>query len=60
VLEAQPHVLKAIQATSRAKTVQRSLRLTPFGTEFCDACFASATGAAQELPSGDAADSDAQ
>jgi hypothetical protein len=40
VLEAQPHVLAAIQATSRAKTVQRSLRLTPFGSEFCEACFA--------------------
>ncbi len=39
VLEAQPHVLEAIKATARAKTVQRSLRLTPFGEEFCAACF---------------------
>jgi hypothetical protein len=39
VLEAQPHVLEAIKATARAKTVQRSLRLTPFGQEFCAACF---------------------
>ena len=36
VLEAQPHVFDAIRATARAKTVQRSLRLTPFGAEFCE------------------------
>jgi hypothetical protein len=58
VLEAQPHVLAAIQATSRAKTVQRSLRLTPFGSEFCAAVFAPAP--AQELPGGDAPTSDDQ
>jgi abortive infection alpha-like protein len=39
VLEAQPHVLEAIKHTARAKTVQRSLRLTPFGREFCAVCF---------------------
>ena len=39
VLEAQPHVLDAIRATARAKTVHRSVRLTPFGAEFCAACF---------------------
>lgn len=39
VLEAQPHVLDAIRRTSRARSVQRSLRLTPFGEEFCAACF---------------------
>jgi hypothetical protein len=39
VLEAQPHVLDAIKATARAKTVHRSLRLTPFGAEFCAVCF---------------------
>ena len=58
VLEAQPHVLAAIQATSRAKTVQRSLRLTPFGSEFCEAVFS--PPAVQELPSGDASASDDQ
>ena len=36
VLEAQPDVLQAIKSTSRAKTVQRTLRLTPFGKDFCD------------------------
>lgn len=50
VLEAQPHVLKSIQATSRAKTVHRSLRLTPFGTEFCEACFAPEPGPEEDLP----------
>lgn len=38
VLEAQPDVLAAIKQTSRAKTVRRSIRLTPFGREFCEAC----------------------
>jgi hypothetical protein len=38
VLDAQPDVLEAIKRTSRARTVQRSIRLTPFGTDFCDVC----------------------
>jgi hypothetical protein len=38
VLEAQPEVLDAIKGTSRAKTVQRSIRLTPFGEDFCEVC----------------------
>jgi hypothetical protein len=38
VLEAQPHVLEAIHAASRAKAQQRTLRLTPFGKDFCDVC----------------------
>ena len=57
-INAQPHTLKAIQATSRAKTIQRSLRLTPFGTEFCEACFAPEPGPeperiGQEAPAAD-------
>jgi hypothetical protein len=36
VLEAQPHVLEAIHSASRAKSQQRTLRLTPFGKDFCD------------------------
>ncbi len=36
VVEAQPHVLEAIKEASRAKTLHRSLRLTPFGQRFCD------------------------
>jgi Abortive infection alpha len=38
VLEAQPDVLQAIKDTSRAKSVQRSIRLSPFGQDFCDVC----------------------
>jgi hypothetical protein len=38
VLEAQPEVLQAIKATTRAKTIHRALRLTTFGQKFCDVC----------------------
>jgi hypothetical protein len=38
VLEAQSHVLEAIKSTARAKTIQRTLRLTSFGEAFCTAC----------------------
>lgn len=38
VLEAQPEALEAIKQAGRAKTVHRSLRLTPFGQDFCDVC----------------------
>jgi Abortive infection alpha len=38
VLEAQPDVLAAIRRASRAKTVQRSINLTPFGEDFCQVC----------------------
>ena len=38
VLEAQPEVLGAIKETSRARSVQRSIQLTPFGRDFCQAC----------------------
>jgi hypothetical protein len=38
VLEAQPAVLSAIKGSGRAKSVQRSVRLTPFGHDFCVAC----------------------
>jgi hypothetical protein len=37
VLEAQPEVLSAIKRAARAKTVQRSVLLTPFGHDFCEA-----------------------
>jgi hypothetical protein len=36
VLEAQPRVLDAIKRAGRAKTVQRSIHLTPFGRDFCE------------------------
>jgi hypothetical protein len=38
VLEAQPEVLESIKRTGRAKSVHRSVRLTPFGSDFCDTC----------------------
>ena len=38
VLEAQAEVLESIKQAGRAKSVHRSVRLTPFGTDFCDTC----------------------
>ncbi len=38
VLEAQPEVLEAMRSVTRAKTVQRSIHLTPFGEDFCTVC----------------------
>jgi Abortive infection alpha len=38
VLEAQPHVLEAVRDAQRARTVQRSIRLTGFGEDFCRVC----------------------
>lgn len=49
VLEAQPHVLDAIKRTSRAKTIQRSLRLTAFGSEFCGVSFPAELDEVKEL-----------
>jgi abortive infection alpha-like protein len=38
VLQAQPEVMEALKRASRAKTVERSIRLTPFGEDFCAVC----------------------
>jgi hypothetical protein len=38
VLEAQPEVMEAIHSAPRAKTLQRSIHLTPFGKDFCQIC----------------------
>jgi hypothetical protein len=38
VLEAQPEVREAMLGVTRAKTVQRSIHLTPFGDDFCAMC----------------------
>ena len=35
VLEAQPDALEATKKAKRARTVRRSIRLTPFGDDFC-------------------------
>lgn len=37
VLEAQPEVLQAMKDAGRAKTVRRSIHLTSFGEDFCNA-----------------------
>jgi len=38
VLEAQPEVTEALKRAGRGTTVRRSVRLTPFGDQFCAAC----------------------
>jgi hypothetical protein len=38
VLEAQPDVVDAMAETRRARTVRRSIHLTPFGEDFCATC----------------------
>jgi hypothetical protein len=38
VLEAQPEVIEAIESAGRARTIRRSIELTPFGRQFCDLC----------------------
>jgi abortive infection alpha-like protein len=38
VLEAQPEVQEAMDRAGRAKTVRRSIWLTPFGVDFCETC----------------------
>ena len=38
VLEAQPEVIDAMSEAGRARTVRRSIELTPFGKEFCRLC----------------------
>jgi hypothetical protein len=37
VLEAQPEVTQALQRAGRGRTVRRSIHLTPFGKDFCEA-----------------------
>lgn len=38
VLEAQPEVVNALEEAGRARTVRRSIHLTPFGEDFCEKC----------------------
>ena len=38
VLEAQPDAMDAIKRAGRARTVERTIRLTAFGKDFCDVC----------------------
>jgi hypothetical protein len=53
VLEAQPDVLEAVHSVHRARTVRRSIHLTPFGQDFARICFADAEELAS-LPSHEA------
>ena len=49
VLEAQPDVLAAMRE-GRARTVRRSIHLTPFGTDFCETCLPLHTAELDALP----------
>jgi hypothetical protein len=44
VLEAQPQVTEALKRAGRGTTVRRSVRLTPFGEQFCAATLPRDTG----------------
>jgi Abortive infection alpha len=55
VLEAQPEVAEAIKRAARARTVRRSVELTPFGKDFCRLCLPVETAELEALP-GSAAD----
>jgi Abortive infection alpha len=58
VLEAQPEVLTAM-GHSRSKTIRRSIRLTPFGADFCEVCLPMDTGEIDALDPDDPAPQDA-
>lgn len=49
VLEAQPEVKDALKRAGRGTTVRRSVRLTPFGEQFCSACLPAGTGEFEAL-----------
>ena len=38
VLESQPTVIEAMETAGRARTIRRSVELTPFGKQFCELC----------------------
>jgi hypothetical protein len=59
VLEAQPDVMHTIKETTRAKTIHKSVELTPFGEDFCEVCLPlersalpAGEGPPRQLPSG--------
>jgi hypothetical protein len=49
VLEAQPEVMEALKRATRAKTIQRSIHLTPFGEDFCRVCLPVETDEMEDL-----------
>ena len=50
VLEAQPEVSEAIDEAGRARTIRRSIHLTPFGLDFCRTCLPLDTVEIDALP----------
>jgi hypothetical protein len=50
VIEAQPEAIEALRRTGRAKTVHRSVRLTPFGKDFCDMVLPAGAGEPNGTP----------
>jgi hypothetical protein len=52
VLEAQPEVLEAIKSATRAKSIHRSIQVTPFGKDFCDVCLPLDVAEVEELTEG--------
>jgi hypothetical protein len=50
VLEAQPEVVEATEEVNRARTVRRSIHLTPFGEDFCKAALPLETSEIDALP----------
>jgi Abortive infection alpha len=50
VLEAQPEVIEALRKGGRtARTIRRSILLTPFGQDFCEVCLPLDTGEIEAL-----------
>jgi hypothetical protein len=56
VLEAQPDVMEAMRSVSRARTIQRSIQLTPFGDDFCAICLPLGTEEVEALSGPDPED----
>jgi Abortive infection alpha len=52
VLEAQPEVKEALKRAGRGTTVRRSVRLTPFGEQFCVACLPEDTAEFEAVANG--------
>lgn len=59
VLEAQPDVQEAFDEAGRARTTRRSIRLTPFGEDFCESCLPLHTAELEALDPDLHADSEA-
>jgi hypothetical protein len=53
VVEAQPDVLEAMHSVKFPKVVRRSIHLTPFGEDFCRACFLDEHAPTAGLPAHD-------